>query len=136
MQHCFAWVVPEPQEAPGYPSYPPAQAVSGLQLSLDLIFLAARNVLGVCLNPGVKPTRFCLKLQCFEVKTTNIYFTLPFCPDEVPHLLAIVKIAQWPRVSVIWPYLGGTVKHYVSVSLVCVPGYFWELQMTLSCVNT
>lgn len=76
----------------GIPSDPIPQVVSGLQLSLDLIFLAARNVLGVCLSPRVKPSRFCLKLQCFEVKTRNIYFILPLCPDEVPHLMAIVKI--------------------------------------------
>lgn len=71
-----------------------------------LVFLAARNALSVCLNPRVKPSKFCLKLQCFEVKTTNIYFILPFCSDEVLHLLAIVKIAQQLRVSVIQPYLG------------------------------
>lgn len=68
--------------------------------------------------------------------TTNTYFTLSLCPDEVPHLLATVKIAQWLHVSVIRPYLGWTVKHYGSVSLACVSGYFWELQVTLSRVAT
>lgn len=39
---------------------------------------------------------------------TNIYFTLPFCHDQVSHLFVIAEIAQWLHISVIWPYLGWT----------------------------
>lgn len=50
---------------------------AGLQLSRTFFLLvAARNLLDACLNPGVKPLGFCLKLQCPQVSTLPYFFTL------------------------------------------------------------